>query len=136
MEPVSTSPTTSTASGTKAAPVNPASVIGKDEFLKILVGQLKSQNPMSPSSSEDFVGQMAQFSTVEQVGNMAKANAEMLKTLRSDQAFGMIGKTVTYSSPDGRTEGVVEKVVLEGETPKLTVGGKSGIDPAKVTEVR
>lgn len=134
MDPLNS--TTTTATTPKAAPVNPASVIGKDEFLKILVGQLKSQNPMSPSSSEDFIGQMAQFSTVEQVGNMAKANAEMLKTLRSDQAFGMIGKTVTYPSADGPTEGVVEKVTMESEGPRLTVGGKGGIDPAKVHEVR
>jgi flagellar basal-body rod modification protein FlgD len=103
MDPITSSSTTTRT--TSGAPVNPASVIGKDEFLKILVGQLKHQNPMNPSSGEDFIGQMAQFSTVEQVGNMAKGNEEMLKMLRSDQAFGMIGKTVSYISPDGLTEG-------------------------------
>ena len=122
--------------GTSSA-TNPASALGKDDFLKLLVGQLRSQNPLIPSSDQDYIAQMAQFSMVEQVANMASSNEKLLKTLKIDQAFGLIGKTVNYKKPDGSSaEGIVEKVTVDGDLPTLTVGGTPGIDPTKVTEVK
>ena len=103
--------------------------LGKDDFLKLLVGQLRHQDPMNPSTDQDFIGQMAQFSMVEQVSNLAQ-------TMRVGQTFNMLGKTVTYKDSAGAlATGVVEKVAVEGGEAKLTVAGKPGIDPATVTEV-
>ena len=116
---------------------NPESTLGKDDFLKLLVGQMRHQDPLNPSSDQDYIAQMAQFSMVEQVSNMALANERMLKTLRTDQAFGLLGKTVTYTKADGtEAEGVVQQVTIEDDVPTLTVGDVPGIDPAAVTEVR
>ncbi len=111
--------------------------LGKDDFLKLLVGQLQHQDPMNPSTDQDFIGTMAQFSMLEQVTNLAKANEETRKTLEHDHAIGLIGKTVTYAADDGQpVTGVVEKVSRAGDKTTLTVGGKDGIEPGKVTEVK
>ena len=49
--------------------------MGKDQFLKLFVAQLQHQDPMNPMQDSDFMGQMASFSTLEQVSNLAAANA-------------------------------------------------------------
>ena len=130
------SPTTPPAStpGTQAA--NAAATLGKDDFLKLLVAQLQHQDPMNPTDNTEFMAQMTSYSTLEQVTNMAKSNAEMASTLTMGQSLALLGKTVTYVGEDGTTRsGVVEKVVTEGGVAKLTVGGVAGIDPATVSEV-
>ncbi len=132
VSPLTVAPTTETNTST-----NTASTLGKDDFLRLLIGQLRSQNPLNPSTDQDYIAQMAQFSMVEQVSNMAAGNEKLLKTLKIDQAFSLIGKTVSYSKPDGTSaEGVVEKVTVADSLPTLTVGGIAGIDPTKVTEVK
>jgi len=120
-------------STSKSAP----GVLGKDDFLKLLVGQLRHQNPLQPSTDQDFIGTMAQFSMLEQVTNLAKANEETRKTLEHDHAIGLIGKTVTYKDAEGNpVTGVVEKVSSKDGETTLTVAGKEGVDPSKVTEVK
>ena len=112
--------------------------LGKNDFLKLLVGQLRNQNPMDPSGGEDFIQQMTMFSTLEQVTNLAAAGERITGALGNTQALGLIGRTVTYEKADGTSaQGVVEQVTYgEDQTPRLTVGGQTGIDPAAVTEVR
>ena len=113
------------------------SALGKDDFLKLLVGQLRHQDPLNPTSDQDFIGQMAQFSMLEQVTNLAKTNQEMAKTLDRERATGLLGKTVTYRAADGaQTQGVVQKVSIDGDKVSLTVDAATGIDPAAVTEVK
>ncbi len=108
----------------------PSSTLGKDDFLKLFVGQLRHQDPLNPVEDAEFMGQMAQFSSLEQLTNVTK-------TLETDRAFGLIGRTVTYPATDGApVTGTVEKVVLEHGRATLTVGGIGGVDPTKVTEVK
>ncbi len=108
----------------------PSSEMGKDQFLQLMVGQLKTQDPMNPMEDKDFMGQMAQFSQLEQMTNVAS-------TLQNDRAFGLIGRTVAYNDKDtGEVKaGTVEKVVINAGKPTLTINGVSQIDPAAVTEV-
>lgn len=119
-----------TGSGTPAMKEK-KSGLDKDDFLKILVGQMQNQDPMNPNADTgDMVAQMSQFTMVEQISNLAKSSMV-------NQSMGMIGKTVTYSKPDGTTaEGVVEKVAIEGQNPKLTISGVVGIDATTVTSVK
>ncbi len=120
--------------GTQAA--NEAATLGKDDFLKLLVAQLQHQDPMNPTDNTEFMSQMTSYSTLEQVTNMARSNADMAATLTMQQSLGLIGRTVAYVDEAGATHsGVVEKVVTEGGVATLTVGGVAGIEPARITEV-
>jgi flagellar basal-body rod modification protein FlgD len=135
--PASTTPTTSATSSTGAAAksaLGPS--LGKDDFLKLLVGQLKNQDPMNPTSDTDFIGQMAQFSQLEQTTNMATANSELLAQQSGARAVSLLGRHVTYPDTAGvSTTGVVEKVEWSAGKPKLTIAGVAGIDPNSVTAV-
>jgi flagellar basal-body rod modification protein FlgD len=133
--PATTAPTTG-ATGATGATTGPS--LGKDDFLKLLVGQLRNQDPMNPSSDTDFIGQMAQFSQLEQTTNMATANTELAAQQNGARAVALLGRSVTY--PDAATgvstTGVVEKVEWTAGIPSLTVGGVAGIDPRSVTAVQ
>jgi flagellar basal-body rod modification protein FlgD len=112
--------------------------LGKDDFLKLLVGQLKNQDPMNPTSDTDFIGQMAQFSQLEQTSNMASANAELVAQQSGARAVALLGRSVTYPDPSTgvSTTGVVEKVQWAKGIPSLTVGAVDNIDPQNVTAVQ
>ena len=103
--------------------------LGKDQFLKLFVAQLQHQDPMNPMQDSDFMGQMASFSTLEQVSNLASENAK-------NSAIGLIGRTVTYKGTDGAEHtGAVEKVSTKDGKPSLTVGGTAGVDPSSISQV-
>ena len=110
--------------------------LGKDDFLKLFVAQLSHQDPMNPMNDQDMMGQMASFSQLEQITNMAAANQSMASNLSSSSAVGLIGRTVTYADADDLTHtGTVEKVTVTDGKPSLTVAGVDGIDPSTITQV-
>ena len=129
-------PTGSPAASTQAVSGKNAEM-GKDQFLKLFVAQLQMQDPMNPMKDQDFMGQMASFSTLEQVSNLAKANEAIAANLTQSHAVGLIGRTVTYTGDDDvdahrrRREGLHHK---DG-TPVLTVNGTEGVDPATITQI-
>src|SRR5689334_21030043 len=110
----------SSSSGTQ----NKNAILGKDDFLKILVGEMTNMDPMSSNSQDptQSVAQMAQFSIVEQLTNLKQ-------TSEDSSAMSMLGKTVTYkNASDGTvTAGVVKGVDTSGGDPTLTVDDKPGI---------
>ncbi|HVO54560.1 MAG TPA: flagellar hook capping FlgD N-terminal domain-containing protein [Solirubrobacterales bacterium] len=111
--------------------------LGKDDFLKLLVGQLQNQDPMNPVGDQEFMSQMAAFSTLEQITNLAGTTEQMNTTVAANQSLALIGHEVTYTKADGSSgEGKVEKVNFDGEGFTLTIGGEAGIAPGLVTEVR
>ena len=117
---------------------NTTGMLGKDDFLKLLVAQLKNQDPMAPSTDQEWIGQMTQFSQLEQQANTAKSTTQIADQLGRAGALGLIGRTVTYTDADGKSQsGVVEQVDM-GKDGKatLTVGGAGGIDAGKVTQVK
>ncbi len=94
--------------------------LGKDDFLKLLITQLSNQDPTSPMENTEFIAQMAQFSSLEQMTNMNQEFAKMNSMLVSSQAVGTIGKTVDISIGDTKTTGVVEAVTY-GANPQVRV---------------
>jgi flagellar basal-body rod modification protein FlgD len=103
--------------------------LGKDQFLKLFVAQLQHQDPMNPMNDNEFMAQMAAFSTLEQVTNMATANER-------SATIGLIGRTVTYTDNDNETHtGTVEKVTTKDGKALLTVDGIGNVDPATITQV-
>ena len=111
--------------------------LGKDQFLKLFVAQLQHQDPMNPMQDQDFMGQMASFSTLEQVTNLASANAAMATNLSLSQSVGLIGRTVSWTdAADVVHTGVVEKVNQSADgKPVLTVSGTEGVDPSTITQI-
>ena len=121
--------TSAPAATTQAAKSGTNSAMGKDQFLKLFVAQLQHQDPMNPMQDSDFMGQMASFSTLEQVSNLASENAR-------SNAIGLLGRTVTYQDKDGAEHtGAVEKVSTKDGKPSLTVGGADGVDPSSISQV-
>ena len=114
-----------------------AGTLGKDDFLKLLVGQLRNQDPLNPTSDTDFIGQMAQFSQLEQTTNMASVNEQLVAQQRGARAVALLGRTVTYTDVTGAAAtGSVERVEWNDHQPSLTVGGVAGINPDAVTAVQ
>jgi len=77
-----------------------SSDLGKDAFLKILITQLSNQDPLDPLKDKDFIAQMAQFSTLEQMTNMNKSIEEMV-SMNKATAVGYIGRIIEYIDEDG-----------------------------------
>jgi flagellar basal-body rod modification protein FlgD len=110
--------------------------LGKDQFLKLFVAQLQHQDPMNPMNDSEFMGQMASFSTLEQVSNLAAANERVAANLTSSSAIGLIGRTVSYVDENDQIHtGKVDKVTTAGGVPTLTVDGVDGVDPSTITQV-
>ena len=114
-------PTATTAAG---QPDNRPDALGKDAFLKLLVAQLKYQDPMSPSDSAQFIAQTAQFTMVEKLEELAATNAELLSTNRLVGAGALMGRDVTYyDEAAGDVTGTVTAVRLGPTGPVLSIGG-------------
>jgi flagellar basal-body rod modification protein FlgD len=129
----STSSTTTTPTSLSR---NTGGTLGKDDFLKLFVTQLQHQDPMNPMQDSDFMGQMASFSSLEQITNLAAANEKIAANLTSNSAVGLLGRTVTYTDESDQIHtGVVEKITTAGGVPTLTVGGVDGITLSTISQV-
>src|SRR6185312_2828954 len=97
--------TTTTTTDPTAAAANKAkadkNVLGKDDFLKLMVAQMKNQDPMNPADDKDNIAQMAQFSSLEQITNLASATQELATRMTLTQNVGLLGHDVTYTKADG-----------------------------------
>src|SRR3954464_9638939 len=91
--------TTTPATQTPAKAAGPA--LGKDDFLKLLVGQLQHQDPVAPSDDQQWIGQMAAFSQLEQVSNTAATTQKIVDTLNMNGTLSLIGHSVTYLDSTG-----------------------------------
>ncbi len=128
-----TTPGATTTTPAKSA----AQSLGKDDFLKLLVGQLQHQDPLAPSDDQQWIGQMAAFSQLEQVSNTAETTQKIVDTLNVNGTLSLIGHGVTYLDETGAShDGVVQTVDMTGGKASLTVGGVAGIDAGSVTQVR
>ncbi|MFU0790953.1 flagellar hook assembly protein FlgD [Virgibacillus proomii] len=92
--------------------------LGKDEFLKILMVQLQNQDPTNPMDDREFIAQMAQFSSLEQMMNMSKSIDNLVESQLVSPVIKyshMLGREVTYQAYDKetgkKTEIVSSKVV-------------------------
>ncbi|MDQ5808730.1 MAG: flagellar hook assembly protein FlgD [Actinomycetota bacterium] len=114
-----------------------AGVLGKDDFLKLLVAQLKNQDPSNAQDMESMTQQMTQFSMLEQLTNLAASTETSNVSLARTHAVELLGKNVSYKDTDGSIkEGVVEHVDTTASAPRLTIGGKGGLLLADVVGVK
>ena len=131
----SVTPTTSGALGAAAAGTNPNAILGKDDFLKLLVTQLQHQDPMNPMDDKDFMGQMAQFSSLEQITNLVTATQAQSFSTQMSQAVGLIGHNVSWVAADGTNgTGTASKVSISDGAIQITVGDFQ-ITPDEIVQV-
>jgi flagellar basal-body rod modification protein FlgD len=98
-------------------------VLDREDFLQILITQLTHQDPTSPMEDREFVAQMAQFSTLEQMINMGDDMARVSSLIAKSQAYALLGKHVMIGSGDGVVSGVVEEV-RGTDFPQVLVNGR------------
>jgi len=109
--------------GVKASDQKAKSTVDYDSFLKLLVAQMKNQDPTSPMESTDYVAQLATFSQVEQSVQVNSKLDQMLQASALEQADALIGRHVT--SADGKTSGKVTEVKLKADgIVAILEGGK------------
>jgi len=101
----------------------PQADLGKDDFLKLLITQLSHQDPTQPLEDREFVAQMAQFSTLEQMTNMTGELSKVLGLLARSQAVALLGKTVEIADGQASISGRVE-AISGNQYPQLLVGGR------------
>ncbi|HZG61088.1 MAG TPA: flagellar hook assembly protein FlgD [Anoxybacillus sp.] len=114
--------------------------LGKDDFLKILLVQLQNQDPLNPLEDKEFISQMANFSALEQMTNMAKMMEKFIESQNENAVLRyseMIGKKVYWEqiqenedsqqtvTESGIVKSVVQKnneIILELEDGKTVLG--------------
>jgi flagellar basal-body rod modification protein FlgD len=116
----------------KGAKANAA--LDKNDFLKILITQLSHQDPTQPMDDKEFVAQMAQFSSLEQMTNMSEGLTKVADLLARTQAIGMLGSAVDIDTGSDTISGIVDEVT-GGQFPQLLVNGQY-YDSAQVLKVK
>ena len=108
MSDTSSVQTTTASAAATAATSSSKTVLGKDEFLKMLIAQLKHQDPMNPMDGTAFTAQLAQFSSLEQLQNINTQLTSFTKqqqSLGSAQAVNLIGREVLAKGDTIQAEG-------------------------------
>ena len=100
----------------------PQQSLGRDDFLKILITQLSYQDPTSPMEDKEFIAQMAQFSTLEQMTAMASDFSRLTSMLMGNEASSALGKSVEIVEGERVIQGLVQ-AVTRGEIPQVLVNG-------------
>ncbi|MCG7407491.1 flagellar hook capping protein [Paenibacillus sp. ACRRX] len=117
--------------------------LGKDDFLKILITQLSNQDPTQPLQDKDFIAQMAQFTSVEQLTNISSQLNFLQQSL--GMSSNLIGKEISWiakdqSTGDGSGEtvvssGVVDSIVVRANVPYAKVGDAE-VELKDITEIK
>jgi flagellar basal-body rod modification protein FlgD len=120
----STSTTSAASSATAAKSTSSASTVDYNSFLKLLIAQLKNQDPTQPVDSTQYISQLASFSNVEQSVQMNSKLDSLITSMSLGQADGLIGRTVTSS--DGTISGQVAAINIASDGAKaLLTNGKT-----------
>lgn len=119
------SPTSGAA--TPASAMSASSQLDQDTFLKLMVAQLRNQDPMNPTDSSQFLAQTAQFTSLEKLGQVADQTQQAFSAQMAFGASSLVGRTVTYTDAEGsEVTGKVSSVRFGATGPLL------GIDDAEV----
>ncbi|MGG0657938.1 flagellar hook assembly protein FlgD [Rummeliibacillus pycnus] len=125
------------------------SSLGKDAFLQLLVKQLQNQDPTSPMDDKEFIAQMAQFSSLEQMQNVASAVESLAGIAQQSQLMeynNFIGKNVTWHELTSELDeegkpivntgsGTVSKISYNGDSVIITLADGKQLTPANISEV-
>ncbi|MBQ4862968.1 flagellar hook capping protein [Pseudoalteromonas sp. MMG013] len=112
--------------------------ISQEEFIKLFLAQLNSQDPLEPLNNREFLAQLAQFSSLEQSRQSNEKLDNLLAMNSSNQALSLLGKAVQVSSQTSEsTAGTIEAVHYTAEGPTLTIKLADGsfIDKVSLSQI-
>lgn len=107
--------------------------LGQEEFLKILLSQLQFQDPLKPLDNQEFLAQMAQFSSLAQTQQINDRIDNLLSLQAATQSIGLIGKSVEVGISGTVRAGTVASMSIADGSPNLTV---QTVDGELLTGVR
>jgi flagellar basal-body rod modification protein FlgD len=103
------------------------SELGREDFLQLLVAQLRYQDPLNPADGTEFVAQTAQLTSVENLEQLSDLAERSLTMQQQWSAASLVGRTVTVPGVDGSpASGTVTSVLLDGADPVLRVRVSAG----------
>jgi flagellar basal-body rod modification protein FlgD len=114
-----------TSSSTQAVDLQQSS-LGQEQFLRILLTQLRFQDPLKPMDNQQFLAQMAQFSALAQTSQLNDRIDTLLSIQSASQSVGLIGKSVQVETQNGALIGTVSTLTFADGQPNLTVTTASG----------
>ncbi len=99
------------------------SAVSKDEFLKLFVAQLKNQSPLDPLKGHEFIAQLAQFSSVEQLTSLNTSFAEEFKFQQLLGGGDLIGRNATYvdTTLGGMSQGIIQGSLINNGTISVMI---------------
>lgn len=102
-----------------------SSQVGRDQFMQLLVTQMRNQNPLDPIKDADFIAQLAQFSSLEGIEKLNSNFDQMLALQQFTGGSNLIGKTVQYQLANSQTpsQGTVSGITIQDGAVNLIVGG-------------
>ncbi|WP_017760269.1 flagellar hook capping FlgD N-terminal domain-containing protein [Pseudacidovorax intermedius] len=103
-----------------------AKSLGMEDFLKILLTQLTYQDPLKPMDNQQFMAQMAQFTSLEQTQQLNTKIETLITNQAALLSVGLIGKNVEVTTATGSVTGTVSALSLSGDAPLLTIQTTSG----------
>lgn len=103
-----------------------ASSVSLQDFVRILVSQLNNQDPLKPMDNQEFVTQLAQFTSLEQSRQLNQNLEALLSVQSTTQSVGLIGRTVDVQAGSGLASGQVIQLDFSSGEPRLTVRTAAG----------
>lgn len=103
-----------------------ASAVSLQDFVRILVSQLNNQDPLKPMDNQEFVTQLAQFTSLEQSRQLNQNLEALLSVQSTTQSVGLIGRTVDVQAESGLASGQVIQLDFSSGEPRLTVRTAAG----------
>lgn len=99
--------------------------LGADDFMKILTTQLAAQDPMNPMKDTEFISQMANFTSLEQMRTLSKSFESFSADQKMAAAPSFLGRQVSITDASGEITGTVEAIKLKDGKPAVVVNGKT-----------
>jgi flagellar basal-body rod modification protein FlgD len=123
-----------TAGAAGSATASSTNGLDKDAFMKLLVAQLRYQDPMNPANGQEYLAQAAQFAQVERLEMIARSQAESIAYQQILLSSSLVGREIKATQGDETVEGVVSGVKFDAGNPMLVVGDKQ-VSVGSVEEV-
>jgi flagellar basal-body rod modification protein FlgD len=104
-----------------------SNTLGKDDFLKLLIVQLENQDPTRPVDDKEFIAQLAQFSSLEQMTEMNSTLLKLIANNKTDLSYSLLGKQVdVLDKTTGKpVSGVVTEITFSEGGPQISFNGLS-----------